>query len=162
MLPPGRPGEQVDPDPAEKLPLRLGDVSVARPDQHVDRGDRFGPERHRADGLHTPEAIDHVRAGEVPRRDDRGRRPALVGRRARRDPRDAGDLRGDDRHARGREERVFPTRNVAAHGIDRNVLVAEHNARQRLDLDVPDRFARCRSGRAWDAPIPKNWARALR
>ena len=41
---------------------------------------------------------------------------------------------------RGGEQRIFPAGHVAADGIDRNVLVAENHARQRLDLDVAHRF----------------------
>ena len=46
-----------------------------------------------------------------------------------------------DRHMRGGKQRIFPARHIAADRIDRNVLVAEHHARQRLDLDVEHRFA---------------------
>jgi hypothetical protein len=78
----GRPGEQVDADAAEELALGLGDEGVARADQHVDRRDRLGAERHRADRLHAAEHVDLVGAGQVHRRDDGRVRLALEGRRA--------------------------------------------------------------------------------
>jgi hypothetical protein len=109
----GRPGEQVDPDPAEQLPLRLGHEGVPRPDQHVDRGDRLGSQRHGADRLDAAEAIDLVGAGEVLRSDDGGRRLALERRRGGGDPLDARDLGGDDRHVGRGEQRIFAARHVA-------------------------------------------------
>ena len=44
--------------------------------------------------------------------------------------------RGDDRHVRGGDHRIAPARHVAADRVHRDVLVAEHDARQRLDLEV--------------------------
>ena len=70
------------------------------------------------------------------RRDDRRRRLALERRRAGDDALDAGDLGGDHRHVGRGEQRIFAAGHVAADRVDRNVLVAEHDARQRLDLDV--------------------------
>ena len=70
----GRAGEEVDADAAVELALGLGDIGVARPDQHVDGLDRLGAERHGADRLHAAEAVDHVGAGEMLRGDDRRRR----------------------------------------------------------------------------------------
>ena len=58
----GRPGEQVDADLAEELALGLGDVGVARPDEHVDALDRLGPERERGDRLDAAEDADLVGA----------------------------------------------------------------------------------------------------
>ena len=71
----GRPGEQVDADAAEQLALGLGDIGVARPDQHVDGRDARGAERHGADRLDAAETIDLVGAGEVLGGDDRRGRP---------------------------------------------------------------------------------------
>ncbi len=51
----GRAGEQVDADAAEQLPLGLGDIGVAGADDHIDRRDRLGAERHRGDRLHAAE-----------------------------------------------------------------------------------------------------------
>ena len=41
---------------------------------------------------------------------------------------------------RGRHHRIFAARHIAADRLDRDVPVAEHHARQRLDLDVADRL----------------------
>ena len=65
-----RPGDHVDADLAEHLPLGGGDVGVARPDDLVDRGDALGAVGKRRDRLGAADAIDLVDAGEL------GRRPA--------------------------------------------------------------------------------------
>ena len=64
---------------------------------------------------------------------------AVERRGAGRDARHAGHLGGDHGHVGGGEQRVFAARHVAADGVDRDVLVAEHDARQRLHLDVHQR-----------------------
>ena len=88
----GRAGEQVDADAAEQLALGLGHIGVAGADDHVDRRDRLGAERHRGDGLHAAEHIDFVGAAEMHGGDDRRMRPALERRRAGDDALHAGDL----------------------------------------------------------------------
>ena len=56
--------EQVDADPPEELALGFGHVGVAGTDDHVDRLDRLGAERHRADRLHAAEHVDLVGAAK--------------------------------------------------------------------------------------------------
>ena len=73
----GRPGKKIDADAAEQLPLGLGHIGVARPDQHVDRRDRLGAERHGGDRLHAAEHENLVGAAEMHRRHDRRMRAAL-------------------------------------------------------------------------------------
>ena len=63
----GRPGEQVDPDPAEELALGLGDERIAGTDDHVHRGYRGiriveQAEGHRRQRLHAAEREDAVRS----------------------------------------------------------------------------------------------------
>ena len=58
----GRTREEVDADSAEELTFGLGDKGVAGPDQHIDRRDRFGAERHRGDSLDAAKNIDLVGA----------------------------------------------------------------------------------------------------
>ncbi len=137
----GRAGEQIDADPAVKLALGLGDIGVAGPDQHVDRPERLGAERHRRDRLDAAEHINLVGAGEVHRRDRLRVRHALVRRRAGGDVADPGDPRGDDRHMRRGDHRIAPARHIAADAADRDVAMAEHDAGQRLDLDIAHRCA---------------------
>ncbi len=137
----GRPGQEVDADAAEQLPFGFRHISVAGTDQHVDRLDRLGAERHGGDRLHAAEHIDVVGAAEMLGRDDGRMRRALVGRGAGDDAFDAGDARGDDRHVRGGDHRIAPARHVAADRIDRDMAVAEHDAGQRLDLDVEHAIA---------------------
>ena len=98
----GRPGEEIDADPPEELPLGLGDIGVAGADQHVDGLDRLRPERHRAHRLDAAQTVDLVRAAHVHRRDDGRVGRALEGRRGGGDPRHAGDLRRHHRHVRAR------------------------------------------------------------
>ena len=135
----GRTGEQVDADAAEQLPLGFRDKGIAGADQHVDALDALSTDRHGADRLDAAEAIDDVGAGEMLGGDDGGRRLALIGRRTGDDALDPGHLGGDDRHVGGGEQRIFAARHIAADRVDRDVLVAEHDARQRLDLDVAHR-----------------------
>ena len=66
----GRPGEEIDADAAEQLPLGLGDIGIAGPDDHVDRRDGLGAERHGGDRLHAAEHEDLVGAAEMHGRDD--------------------------------------------------------------------------------------------
>ena len=61
----GRAGEQIDADAAEQLALGFGDIGVAGADDHVDRRDRLGAERHRGDRLDAAEHVDFVGAAEV-------------------------------------------------------------------------------------------------
>ena len=137
----GGPRQQVDPDAAEELALGLRHECVAGADQHVDRCDAAGAERHGAHRLDAAQHVDLVGAREMLRRDDGGRGSALEGRRAGRDARNACHLRRHHRHVGRREQRVLTARHVAADRIDRDVLVAQHHARQSLDLDVLKRVA---------------------
>ena len=132
----GRPGKQVDADPAEQLPLGLGDKGIARADQNIDRIDALRADRHRADRLNTAQRIDRIGAGQRLRRDDRARRLALERRCARDHPVDPGNFGGDHRHVRRSEQRILAARHVAAGGIDRHVLVAQHHAGHRFDFDI--------------------------
>src|SRR5581483_6091435 len=132
--------EQIDADAAEQLALRFRYIGVAGADDHVDWFDALGAERHGGDGLHAAEHVDLVGAAEMHGGDDRGMRPALVGRGAGDDAGDAGDARGNDRHMCGRDHRVAPARHVAADRVHRDVAVAEHDAGQRLHLQVMHRL----------------------
>ena len=136
----GRPGEEIDADAAEQLPLGFGDIGIAGPDDHVDRRDGLGAERHGGDRLHAAEHENLVGAAEMHRRDNRRMRPAVKRRRAGDDVLHAGDARGDDRHMRRRHHRIAAARHVAADRIDRNILMAEHDAGHGLDLEVAHRL----------------------
>ena len=135
----GRPGQKIDADAAEQLPLGFGDIGIAGSDDHVDRRDGLGAERHGGDRLHAAKHENLVGAAEMHRRHDRRMRPAVKRRRAGDDMLHAGDARGDDRHMRRRHHRIAPARHVAADRIHRNVPVAEHHAGQRLDLEIAQR-----------------------
>ena len=56
----GGPREQVDPDAAEQLTLRLGDVCVAGADDHVNRVDVLQAERKRGESVGAADAHDRV------------------------------------------------------------------------------------------------------
>ena len=60
----GRAGEQIDADPAVELALGLGDIGVAGADQHVDRLEALGAERHRR---HRLDAAQHMDSSAPPR-----------------------------------------------------------------------------------------------
>ncbi len=132
----GRAGQKIDPDAAEQLALGLGHIGVAGADDHVDGLDRFSAERHGGDGLHAAEDINVIGAAEMHGGDDGRMRPALEWRRAGDNAFHAGDLGGDDRHMRRGDHRVAAARHIAADRIDRDMLVAEHDAGQRLDFEV--------------------------
>ena len=137
----GRAGEQVDTDPAVKLPLGFGDIGVARPDQHVDGRDAPGPEGHGADRLDPAQDVDLVRPGERHRGHGLRVRRAVGRRGAGGDPLHARDLGGDHAHVGRGDHRVAPARDVAADAADRDVAVAEDDARDRLHLHVRHRVA---------------------
>ena len=90
--------DHVDADPAEHLPLGLGDVGVAGADDLVDRGDGGGAVGQRRHGLRAADPVDLVDAG------DRGggehqRVDGPVGRRDHHDDAaDAGDAGRDRVH----------------------------------------------------------------
>ncbi len=132
----GRARQQIDADAAEQLPLGFRHIGVAGPDDHVDRLDRFGAERHGRDGLHAAQHINLVGAAEMHGGDDGGVRPALERRGTGDDALHARHLGGDDGHMRRGDHRIAPARHVAADRIHRDVAMAEHDAGQRLDLQV--------------------------
>ena len=136
-----RPGQQIDADAAEELPLGLGHIGVARPDQHIDARDGLGAQRHRRHRLDAADDIDLVGATQRHRRDGLGMgRPA--GRwRAGNDVPDAGHPGRDDAHMRRGHHGIAPARHVAPDAVDRNVPVPQCHARQGLHLHVPDRLA---------------------
>jgi len=74
-------------------------------------------------------------------RDRLGMRAALVWRGTGGDVPDPGDPSGDDRHVRGGDHRVAAARHIAADTADRDVLMAEHDPGQSLDLDIFQRGA---------------------
>ena len=135
------PGQQVEAAPAEQLPLGLGDILVARAAQDIDRRHLTHAEGHHGECLHPAEREDAVRPG-FGHGVDRGRVPALAPdrRRARDHGLHAGHLGGDDAHLRRPEHRVAPARNVAAHGVDRDVLVAQPHARPEFHLQREKRL----------------------
>ncbi len=130
------PAKQVDADAAEQLPLGFRHIGVAGADDHVDRLDALGAERHGGDRLHAAQHVDVVGAAEMHGGDDGRMRPALERRRAGDDAFHAGDLGGDDRHMRGGDHRIAPARHVAADRVHRDVAVAEHDAGQRFHFQI--------------------------
>ena len=130
-------GEQVDPHPAEQLALGLGDERIAGPDQHVDGLEAIDEaERHRRQALHAAEGEDGVGARGLDGVEHRRVDPALaLGRRAADHLLDARHLGHQDGHEGGREHRVAPAGHVGPDGVDRDVAVAEHDARPHLDLE---------------------------
>ena len=92
------PGEQVDADAAEQLALGLGHIGIAGTDDHVDRRNGLGAERHGGDRLHTAEHENLIRPAEMHGCDNRGMRTALERRRACDDALHPGYSRSHDRH----------------------------------------------------------------
>ena len=129
------------PDLPEQAALGLDDVRVARAHEEVDRVDRLGPERQRGQRLDAAEDVDLVGACEVHGGDGGVGDAPVERRRAGRDPLDACDLRRDDAHVGGGDHRVAAAGHVGADVLDRDVPVAEPDARERLDLEVGHRRA---------------------
>src|SRR5437016_11394844 len=132
----GWPGDQVDADASEKLTLGLGYKGIARTYDHRDRSDRFGAERHGRDRLNAAHTVDFVRSAKV-HRGYHGRAWLAMIWRGRRDhSRHACDFCRHYAHVSGGDQRIFSTRYVAAHRINRHVFMAENDARQCFDFNV--------------------------
>ena len=136
----GRAREQIDADAAEELALGFRHVGVAGPHDHVDGADGLGAQCHGGDRLHAAEHVDVVGAAEVHGGDDGRVRPALERRRAGDDALHARHARGHDRHMRRGDHGIASARHVAADRIHRDVPVTEHDAGQRLDLEIAQRL----------------------
>ena len=76
-----RPGDHVDADDAVELALGLGDLGVARADDHVDRLDPLGAVGERGDRLRAADPPDLVDPDEMRGGEDQ-RVDLAVGRRA--------------------------------------------------------------------------------
>ncbi len=115
-----RPRERLDADDARDLALGGGDVRIARPRDHVDRGDGLGAVRHRRDRLRTTDSEHRVDTDERGGGERGGRdAPVGVGRDAEHDLGDAGDPRRDRGHQHGGRVRRPTPGNVEAGAIDR-------------------------------------------
>ena len=133
----GRPGQQVDPDRAEQLPLGLRDVGVARPDDQVDRVGVLQPERHPGHRLHPADAEDLVGTGPHHRPQLGRMHPGRVPRRGRREhPADLRHLGHRDRHHGRGDQRVVPAGRVGTDAADRDPALPEQHPGQRLRLEV--------------------------
>ena len=124
----GRAGDRVDADAAEHLPLGLGDIGVARPDDAIDRRDAGGAIGQRRNRLRAADPIDLRHAG-APRRGQHQRvQHAIRARHAHGDARHAGDARRDRVHQhRGRIGRLA-ARHIQADRIQRRPAHAQGQA----------------------------------
>jgi hypothetical protein len=95
----GGAGQQVDANPAEELPLRLRDVHVPGPDDHVDRLRPLQTERQRGQRLDPADTEDLGGSGGVHRPELRRIHPSRVPwRSGGRDTFYPRHLRGSHRH----------------------------------------------------------------
>ncbi len=130
-------GEEVDGHLAEQLALGLGDVGVARADDHVDGLLVQESERHRGEGLDAAEEEGPVDTRTRRGVEHRGVGPAVgLRRRARDDRRDAGDLRHVDGHEGARRQGEASSGEVGADAADRHVAMSGDDARRQLGLEV--------------------------
>ena len=134
-----RPGKQVDADSAEQLALGFRNESVAWADEDIDRAYARGAQSHGANCLDAAKAIDFVRPRHRLRSDDCASQLSLERRCASDDAGNTGDLGSDNAHMCGSEQRVLAAGNIATCVLHRDGLVAQHNARQRLNLRVSNR-----------------------
>ncbi len=129
--------EQVDGDRAEQLALGLGDIGVARADDHVDGWPAQQAERHGGQRLHASQDVEVVDPGQVRGVGDGvvGAAVRLRGRAShhRRDARHLGDAHG---HERAGREREAPGRQIRADRTDRNVALPDQQPGGDLLLEV--------------------------
>ena len=137
-----RAGEQVDPHPAEQLPLGLGDVGVAGADDHVDGRLAEQPEGHGGERLHAAEGEDPVGAGEVGAVEHGGVRavPPDGGVQARTVGTPAALATPTVMNALASSGNR-PGGQVGADAGDRDVLHPPRNAGRELDLEVGETLA---------------------
>src|SRR6266704_1547672 len=132
----GWPGDQVDADASEKLTLGLGYKGIARTYDHRDRSDRFGGERHGRDRLNAAHTVDFVRSAKVHRGYHGRAWLAMIWRGRRDQSRHASDSCRHYAHMCGGNQRIFPSGDVTADGINRHVFVAENDTGQCFDFNV--------------------------
>ena len=137
----GWPGRQVDADASVQLPLGLGNERISRADEHVDRLDELGSQGHGGHRLHPAQQIDLVGATEVHGRNGLGRNRALDRRCAGRHSGHASHLGGDDAHVSGGDHGIPPAGHIGADVGHGDVLVAQRDSRQGLDLHIGECLA---------------------
>ena len=141
-----RPGDHVDPDPAEDPPLGRRDIGVARADDLVDRRDRRGAVGQRRDRLRPADPVDLVDAGQARRRQHQRVEHAVRRRHRHREPLDAGDPGRDRVHQHRGRIRRGAARDIKADRRDRRASAARAARRRR-------RHNRCRTAIAGDGSL---------
>ena len=128
----GRTGEPVDADDAEHLPLGLGHVRVARPDDDVDRhGSISVPNASAAIACAPPmRYTSSTPASAAAARIDGGDRAVGSGRHAQHDLGDARDARRDRGHQHRRRVARATAGHVAAGAVDRHDDLVHLDAEQ--------------------------------
>ena len=123
-----RPGDHVDPDLAEHLPLGRGDIGIAGADDLVDRGDALGAVGQGRHRLGAADAVDLVDAGEPGRgQDQRVEHPVRRGH-GHDQAVDAGDAGRQRVHQHRRRVGGGAARHIEAGRVDRRPAIAEANA----------------------------------
>ena len=150
----GRAGEEINTHPSVKLTLGLGDEGIAGANQHVYRIDRLCAKRHSPNRLDPAHDIDFICPAQMHRRNNSRVWFSVKGRRAGHDAWYFGNLGRGDRHMRAGDHGEFPARNVAADGLNRDILVPQNNPRKRLYFDVGHRSA-LRAGKIHDLLLRK-------
>ena len=135
----GRPREEIDADAAVKLALGFRHKRIPRPNQHINGLHRFRAQCHHCHGLHATDHINFISTSHRHRCNDRGGRLALVRRGARDDTLHPRDFGRQHPHVCRGEQRILPAGHVAAHRVDRNILVPQHDAGQRFNFYIPNR-----------------------
>ncbi|MCY1204857.1 hypothetical protein D9M72_163900 [compost metagenome] len=133
--------KQIDPDAAIQLAFGLGHEHISRPNQHVHGRHAGGAYGHGHHGLHTAQHQDFIGARHVHGRDNGWVRLALIRRRRGHDAFYAGNFCGQYAHVGRSQQGVFPARDITAHRIYRDVLVAQHYAGIGLDFHILHRVA---------------------
>ena len=130
-----RAGQEVDAALPEQLSLGFGNELIAGAAEHVGRRDDAHAVCHQREGLDSSQDEDSIGSGLL-HGVDRCRIIALPfdRRGAADDGSYSGHFRGNNAHLSGSEHRITPAGDVAAHAIDRDMLVSQDDPRANLHL----------------------------
>ena len=132
----GRACEKINSNPTKELSLGFCHKSIARTDQQVNWFNALCAQSHGTNGLNTPQYINLMCPAQMHCSYDGRIGLAVKGWRCCNDPRHPGNAGCGHGHMRGGHHWKLAPRNVAAHGLYRDVFVPEDHTWQGLNLDI--------------------------
>lgn len=130
-----RPGDHVDSDRAENLPLGLGDIGVAGAGDFIDRRHARRSVGKRGNRLRSADTVNFTHARDIRRRQNRGIDLSLGRGHRHRHARHPGDARRNRIHQHRTRISRQAARNINAYGIHRRPSRAERHA---LLIDIAE------------------------